>query len=513
MRAFLLASLFMGLPLASGNLKVSNWTQFWAESGISREMVQVTISNATCFSSPSYLEACRGALKEAQRALDLNHPEPLVEDDFNSALDRVEKSSDRNKPKELIFGNMYNRFLHAFDPHALLLPESAFESWTGAETDPHYGAGIYVMATDAGVFVRRVVPNSPAARAGFKVHDKILRVGDHDIGHGVEGSRNSDLLKGQQPGDVLQVTIERAGHTKHILLTIGIVNEESIDLEPVHFNRRPYLYVRLGQFKTGSCEKLKKRILSEKDPYQGLILDLRDNPGGLRDQGICAASLFVGPKDILGQKFVPVRLPINVGFVPQVTGEVEWEKPGDLPAVFNKVPVVLLINSGTASSAEILAGALQDYKVAWVVGERSFGKGTVQTFRRMPGAKGFRIGFTAAMFFRPNGNSNQLTGVVPNFEVPFRHQASPEERRFPREGDFFPNTLKPESAEVGEWKETRGEEVSSLRKCVEGTKSQARASSLLQARLGFEDFQMAYSLALLHCVNKPSVPGPANVRQ
>src|ERR1019366_4790114 len=120
----------------------ADMSKFWAESGITKEMLKTQISNARCFSSAEYLESCRAAITEAKRDVD-THNMVLVEDDFDSILDQIDQLPDgAPQPKEWIMGQMFNAQLRAFDPHATLLPAAAFDSLIGPDSDVHYGVGV-----------------------------------------------------------------------------------------------------------------------------------------------------------------------------------------------------------------------------------------------------------------------------------------------------------------------------------------------------------------------------------
>lgn len=494
MRALVLISLFLSIPLAGGVIKVADIPKFWAESGITADMVRAEISNAKCSTSPEYLEACRVGTAAARKILD-NNGVPSVDDDFNSIIDHIDQLPPDVTNKELVLGQMFNCFLHSFDAHSTFMPQEVFDSLFGPDSDVHYGIGVRLMSTGVGVLIRSISMNTPASVAGLHVYDRIVSINGQEVGAGVIGYRNTELLKGKL-GEVINLVIERGGFRLETQVSVGTVGDNNIESEIIAFNHKKYGFVHLAEFKQGSCSNLKARISRLEKQVTGLILDLRDNLGGRLDEGICIAGLFVGKKDIVGQKLVPLAIPLAVGYRPTLNDNVSWQA-SYRSADFHEMPLIVLINHMSASASEVVAGALQDYKQAWLVGERSFGKGSVQTIESFNENGNFQIGFTTALFFRPNGNTNQLAGVTPNFQVPQRRQAGPQERQFPREIDLYPNTIRPAEAAV-EWRETRPEAVV-LRNCVEGSADDLTASKMVTKKLGYEDYQKAYAIALLEC--------------
>ena len=501
MRTLILASLFTVLPLTGGGVRVSNLTQYWTESGINRQMLASELTTEKCASSPAYLAACREAIAVAKRQVDFGKID-LSGDDFNAVLEKVDqfKFEGARQPKEVVWAAMYNAFLQTFDSHAGILPTPAYDAMMSEENEVRYGTGMRVILTNAGVFVRSVTRFSPAARKGLRVHDRIVSVNGTPLGGGERAHEKMELLAGKV-GDQLNLVIERKRRKIKYVLKIGVVSEPNVQTEILANGKNQYLLVRLLQFKQESCDKLREKIGLVKALYQGIILDLRDNTGGLVDQSVCIASLFVGRKDIVGQKKVPIRIPVDIGEHPEIDERIDW-RAGIAPAVYDKVPLVVLINSVSSSASEIVAGALQDYKAAWIVGERSFGKGTVQNVEGLNDIDDFKIIYTTALFYRPSGITNQLTGVTPNFDVPMRRQSLAEERKYPREAEIFKNSIKPPAGEQNSWRETRME-VDQHRRCVENSNSDLRASEVYMKNRGHEDYQAAYAMALLSCLAKP----------
>ena len=375
------------------------------------------------------------------------------------------------------------------------MPAAAFEFANGPDATVRYGAGIKILTTEAGVFVRAVTENSPADAAGLKPFDRLVAINGVKVGQGVEGHNATANIKGRA-GDVVELSIDRGGIPRKIKLTIGVVSEKNVDTEIVKFDGKKYGVIRFLQFRENSCEELSETIGKIEKNIAGLILDLRDNPGGILDEGVCVAGLFLGKRDIVGRRSVKISFPLPTSFVATEEQMIDWTPSYRSPA-FPDLPLVVLINQNSQSAAELVAGAIQDYKQGWLVGDTSFGKGSVQFQEIMPGHPNFFQGFTIALFYRPNGNTNQFVGVKPNFTVPLRRMALPGEMHGPREFDFHPNSIRP-PIQLTEWVETRPE-AERIRLCVESTAADLSAGELITQKSGSEDYQKAYALGVFAC--------------
>lgn len=481
-------------PISGGVLKVADVHKFWADSGITREMVRAAISNTNCFANSETTEACREAVADAKR--EINNPEiKFVEDDFDSVIDAVDTQLEPGKSKEWIFGLMLNAYVRSFDPHSSVAPRASFDVAVGPDADIHYGLGLQIMATDAGVFVRSVTANSPAEAAALKPFDRLLEVNGSPIRTGAQGYRDCDQIKGEK-GDILTLKIQRKGVEKTVHVTIGVVADQNVNPEVVGFNSRKYAVIRLARFRENVCDDLKAKILNLPKSVSGVILDLRDNPGGLYEEGICVAGLFLGRKNIVGQKQIPVTYPLPIRPREESNDIIKWY-PSYRAAAFPQLPLLVLINQNSASAAEIVAGALQDYERAWIVGDVSFGKGTVQNLEPMQGSDSFYQGYTTALFYRPNGSTNQRAGVTPDFPASLRRMARPEEKRGPREGDIYPNSFKPLDPQ-SQWTQVRPE-AEGLKNCVNGNAVDLSANQMIISKTGSEDYQKAYALGVFDC--------------
>ncbi|MBI4469611.1 MAG: S41 family peptidase [Acidobacteria bacterium] len=282
--------------------------------------------------------------------------------------------------------------LRTLDPHSNYLDPAEFSDMRREQESQFFGIGVTINRRNGRVYVLSVVPGTPAARVGLRYGDAILAVGKEsalnwstqEVARHVRGERDTPV----------QVTIDRLGETKPLTFTIrrGPVPLPSIRNA---FMIRPGLgYIGLtGGFQTTTTQELTDKIDElEEQGLKGLILDLRNNPGGLLEQAIDVTSLFLKQGEVI------VSIRSRKSERPPIRSE------GGLSERF---PMVVLINRGSASASEIVAGALQDHDRAIVVGEPSFGKGLVQTVYPLMRGAGGAVTLTTARYYTPSGRSLQ----------------------------------------------------------------------------------------------------------
>jgi len=308
--------------------------------------------------------------------------------------DYVEAVDDKKLLDEAIQG-----MLAGLDPHSSYLDIDSFRD-IRVETEGQFG-GLGIEVTMENGFVKVVSPieDTPAAQAGLKPGDLIIRLDEK----AVKGMALSDavrLMRGK-PGTDIVLTVVREGASKPLTFTVtrAIIKIQSVKqrlLEP------GYGYVRITQFQSGTTAGLnaaiKKLEAENKAPLKGMILDLRNNPGGVLNGAVGVTDTF-----------------IDKGLIVYTEGRVPDSKlkfsatPGD---ALNGAPMVVLVNGGSASASEIVAGALQDHKRAVIMGTKTFGKGSVQTI--VPVSNGSALKLTTARYFTPDGRSIQASGIVPD---------------------------------------------------------------------------------------------------
>lgn len=306
----------------------------------------------------------------------------------------------KENSKKLIFGAIEG-MVSTLDPHTYFLTPSEFRQMKAETSGEFVGIGVKISIRNHYVIVVSPIDGSPAAKAGIKAGDIIEKINNIST-YNMNIMRAVGLLHGKV-GTSVNLLIERKGFKKPKVFKL---TRENILLKSVKYMILPHHigYIRISSFQEHTNSQLLKalKIISLREHgIKGLIIDLRNNPGGLLNQAVKVCSDF-----------------IKSGVIVYTKGRIKSQdvkyfvlRKG---AAF-KFPMVVLVNSGTASAAEITAGSLQAHKRAIVVGTKTFGKGSVQTIYTLPEDAG--IGLTTAFYFLPNGVSVQDTGVIPNFIV------------------------------------------------------------------------------------------------
>jgi carboxyl-terminal processing protease len=329
--------------------------------------------------------------------------------------DYVDKADD----KKLIQGAI-NGMLASLDPHSSYLDVREYQNMR-QNTDGEYGGlGLTVTTEDGAVKVVAPTDETPAARAGIKSGDYITHL-DGELIYGSTLQEAVDKMRGA-PGSTIKLTVVREGATKPLDYTL---KREVIQIKPVRFETRgPVGVIRITTFNKQTGDATRNAVASiEKQlgpDIAGYVIDLRSNPGGLLDQAIEVSDVFLDKGEIVSQRG---RTKDNI--------QRYKANPGDLT---NGKPVVVLIDEGSASAAEIVAGALQDQRRAIVLGQRSFGKGSVQTL--IPLSQDTALRLTTARYFTPSGRSVQENGIEPDVQVPQLSDATRAERPRLREADL-----------------------------------------------------------------------------
>lgn len=291
--------------------------------------------------------------------------------------------------------------LTSLDPHSGYLSPDSFEDMQDTTRGEYGGLGIEVTSEEGVVKVISPMDGTPASRAGIQAGDYITAVN----GQSVLGLTVNEAVKQMRgvAGEPVTLTIARE---KTDPFDVKLIREVIKPKAAIARMEGDYGYVRLPGFNEKATDALVSSIndLKAKNPkMKGLVLDMRNNPGGLLDQAVGVADVFLDGGEVVSQRG---RDPRNI--------QRYNARPGDL---LNGLPVVVLINQGSASAAEIVAGALQDRRRAEVVGLTSFGKGSVQTVIPLRGGADGALKLTTAKYFTPSGRSIQKTGIAPDLEV------------------------------------------------------------------------------------------------
>ncbi|MBL4712067.1 MAG: S41 family peptidase [Gammaproteobacteria bacterium] len=311
--------------------------------------------------------------------------------------DYVEKVDDKTLLEHAIRG-----MLSGLDPHSTYLSPEEYKELKIGTTGKFGGLGIQVGMEDGFVKVISPIDDTPAYRAGLESGDLIIRLD----GKSVKGMTLNDAVKIMRgaPGTDIQLTVIREGANKPLPFTvtrdiIAVNSVKSRILEP------DFGYVRISNFQSKTARDLLSEVSKlkkeNKNELKGLVLDLRNNPGG-----VLSAAADVSDAFINDGKLVFTKGRIN-------NSEFEFNaKPGD---IMNGLPMVVLINAGSASASEIVAGALQDHRRAIIMGTKSFGKGSVQTIQEL--RSGGAVKITTARYFTPSGRSIQGEGITPDITL------------------------------------------------------------------------------------------------
>jgi carboxyl-terminal processing protease len=312
--------------------------------------------------------------------------------------DYVEKPND----SQLVEGAI-NGMITSLDPHSRYMNDDAWHEMQETTRGEFGGLGIEVTMEDGFVKVVAPMDDTPAAKAGILSGDFISQI-DEDNVQGLTLEQAVNKMKG--PVDTkTKLTILRKGNDGPIYVTL---TREIIHVKPVSFRTNGDIgYIRISSFSEQTGDDLKKAIgdIAKQIPAQGLagyVLDLRNNPGGLLDQAVSVSSTFLARGEVVSTR----------GRRPEETQRFSAHG-GDLT---KGKPLVVLINGGSASASEIVAGALHDHKRATLIGTRSFGKGSVQTIIPLGGSHG-ALALTTARYFTPSGRSIQAQGILPDIEI------------------------------------------------------------------------------------------------
>jgi carboxyl-terminal processing protease len=327
--------------------------------------------------------------------------------------DYVEPVDDKKLISEAI-----NGMLSGLDPHSSYLDAEAFKELQVGTQGEFGGLGIEVGMEDGFVKVVAPIEDTPAWRAGLKSGDLIIKLDDTNV----KGMTLNDAVKRMRgkPNTDITLTFVRKGEAKPRVVTVtrAVIQIQSVKsklLEP------GYAYFRVTQFQEHSGETLAKAIdkhfKENEGPMKGIILDLRNDPGGLLNSAVAVSAAFL-PKDALvvytEGRSDDARMKLYARPDYYVRGGKD-DFLGNLPKEVKSLPMVVLVNGGSASASEIVAGALQDQGRAVVMGEKTFGKGSVQTI--LPLQNNAALKLTTARYYTPKGRSIQAEGITPDIAI------------------------------------------------------------------------------------------------
>ncbi|ANJ68382.1 peptidase S41 [Halothiobacillus diazotrophicus] len=340
----------------------------------------------------------------APNATDVQSTIPLNElRTFTDVLTRVKADYVDPVSDKTLMDNAIRGMISRLDPHSNYMDKSEFKDLQETTTGKFGGLGLQVGMKENIITVIAPIDDTPAQRAGIKAGDKIVKI-NGELTQGLDLEKSVKLMRGE-PGTKITLTIVRDGVDKPFDVTIerAIINVKSVKarmLDP------GFGYIRIAQFQSDTTEQMHdalNQLIKDNDnhPLKGLVLDLRNNPGGVLQAAVGVVDTFV-----------------NKGLIVYTDGRDADSKmsfkahEGDM---LSGAPIVVLVNGGSASASEIVAGALQDDGRALIAGERTFGKGSVQSI--MPLSNGGALRLTTARYFTPSGRSIQGEGIKPDVEV------------------------------------------------------------------------------------------------
>lgn len=316
---------------------------------------------------------------------------------FTKVLSIVEQYNVDDVTLQELIDKSLQGLMTNLDAHSAFMNKKSFESLK-VQTDGEFGGlGITVGMKDGALTVIAPIEGTPADKAGIKAEDIILKINDKStLSMTIDDAVS--IMRGNI-GTPIDITVVRKNETKplHFHIIRGKIDIQSVYTKQIDDS---ILYIRVTSFDKKVVEGVKKAINQYKNKDKGIILDLRNNPGGLLDQAVGLVDLFVDKGVIVSQKGRTK------------TEDKEYDATG---ATITNMPMVVLINGGSASASEIVSGALQDHKRAVLVGTKSFGKGSVQVV--LPISEDEAIKLTIARYYLPSGRTIQAVGVTPDIEV------------------------------------------------------------------------------------------------
>ena len=354
------------------------------KSGILVIITAFIVASATCV----YGELTRS--EETYKGLKL----------FSDVIEEIEKNYVEDVDTAELIEKAINGMVDSLDPHSSFMPPEAYEDLQVETKGEFGGIGIVITKRDGQLTVISPIEGTPAYKAGVHAQDIIVKI---------DGKRTKDMMLWEavklmrgEPGTSVEITVYRQGDSETLDFTL---DRAVIPLDSVrHLTLKPgYGYLWITNFRENTESEVKDALSAlekENAPLKGLIIDLRDNPGGLLDQAVKVSDIFLDDGKIVSIKGR------------EANGEAYSAHPNDKERNY---PIVMLINGGSASAAEIVAGALQDNDRALILGTTSFGKGSVQTVK--PLRDGYALKYTIARYYTPSGRSIQADGIHPDLVV------------------------------------------------------------------------------------------------
>ncbi|NWF36890.1 S41 family peptidase [Mariprofundus sp. KV] len=320
---------------------------------------------------------------------------------FSQVMEMVRQAYVEEVTDEQLIDGALSGMLLSLDPHSTYLDKDMYKQMNVDTKGEFGGLGIEIQSAEGGIRIVSPIEDTPADRAGVMAGDLIIKI-DEDLARDMSLMEAVKKMRGK-PGTSIMLTIFREGESAplEVKITRAVIKVNSVKSDML---APGYAYLRITQFQQPTVQLLSKQIRELKKraggTLSGAVLDLRNNPGGLLNQAVAVSDLFLEKGNIVSTKS---RAGKSLSFDAE---------PGD---ILNGLPMVVLMNNGSASASEIVGGALQDHHRAIVMGTKSFGKGSVQSV--VPLNDGTAIKVTTALYFTPSGRSIQATGIDPDILV------------------------------------------------------------------------------------------------
>ena len=319
---------------------------------------------------------------------------------FGEVLEKINKEYVDEVDQSKGMDSAINGLLQSLDPYSAYMSPESFDNMQTTTSGEFGGLGIEVGMEAGVVKVISPIDDTPASKAGLKAGDYIVKINDLQV-QGKSLMEAVDLMRGPV-GSSIKITVRRRGQKKALIFNITreVIEVQSVKFELLDNNVG---YIRLTSFNENSSQQVKEKIkkFNKNRDLKGFVLDLRNNPGGLLSQAIKISDFFLENGEIVSTKSR------------QISENRRWfAKKGDLT---NGKTLIILINYGSASASEIVAGALKDHKRGIILGENSYGKGSVQSIIPLKNSGAIRL--TIAKYYLPSGKSISKVGVTPDIEI------------------------------------------------------------------------------------------------
>lgn len=327
---------------------------------------------------------------------------------FTTVIEYIKNYYVKSLDDSVLFENALRGMLSNLDPHSAYLDQEDYADLKASTTGKFGGLGVEVIPEDGLIRVITPIDDTPAQRAGVQAGDIIIRLNETPV-KGLSLRDAVEMMKGER-GTNITLTIIRQGETKPLKITVtrDIINVRSVRSEMLEDG---FGYVRVSQFQSNSADDFIQAVQTlkknNKGKLNGLIIDLRNNPGGILESSVQISDAFLDREKLK-----------HDGVIVYTKGRMsgsQFKEKAHTGDILNGAPIIVLVNGGSASAAEIVAGALQDHKRALILGTQTFGKGSVQTVLPLKDNRGLKL--TTALYYTPAGRSIQADGIKPDIIV------------------------------------------------------------------------------------------------